>query len=358
MDTADNQQSAEEFLHNYQIFLESSTGIRTHYGPGDHAASMGRLFGAREPTEQERVEMSRVSSDMRSETDLVRKLSARLIGALPDKERSRLARIPVGTLPTSSFNGRVLRIPSGENIVVINAGLPATLFEIAQNFVGSRSFPGSPPEIPFEKATMNIFLHAFYQAAGRVLTVPERSYVDFPDRRFTVGALWTNGLFFVLGHEYAHILKGHLRESSSRQYTPEDGAAPLLDYNRSHQQEFEADELGLRSVVRFAKSDEGGSWAGVGILGAELVLQALVMVESLGVRPSVSSHPSASLRLERLHALQEPMLDDFTFKLVDELRRVFAVTTVVAENFLRRVKEAREGGGGGQTPNLIAEADC
>src|SRR5687767_9784953 len=204
--------SAREFLSLYQINLAAKTGLPTKIRKDEIERYIEDSYKNSTLSEEERKQLLIMQSQIR-EIDLVQHVANRLLTTITPALRGKLHEIPVGTLPTRDFNAASIRSPSGEPVAVIASGLSGTLFDIAAWYVAYVGFDGLPPEVSEADSSLKIFELTMFHLTGSADWLPsERIHVKAPLRRNVIGAFWTNAMNFVLGHEYAHAVLGHLSE--------------------------------------------------------------------------------------------------------------------------------------------------
>jgi len=162
-----------------------------------------------------------------------------------------------------------------------------------------------------------------------------------PDTERTLAALVKAQMQFTFGHEYAHLLCGHLSESN----TP-GGAVSVaegMEHRKnlrlySHELEFQAD---LYAVKHVHQSESAFAAIAQGAFSVLLYLHFLQeMREPCGLRAlSVSdTHPAALERIHRLHKGlgKKSPLDEET------MADILAVSTEMSSVLAHRLKDARE----------------
>ncbi|WP_158751545.1 hypothetical protein [Streptomyces bicolor] len=161
----------------------------------------------------------------------------------------------VGEYPHNSFNAQACVVPGG-TLILVNTGLMTLLFQVAK-LVGAsfRTFTRTEDAgMQFEEETAEmirqwdrarktvakaVVAYIFHGDARRAGRIP----VDADSRALLGVPLAGAARDFVVGHEFGHFLAGHLHEPAARTRSGE-------WIRKSHQQEFEADEIGALLMLR------------------------------------------------------------------------------------------------------------
>jgi hypothetical protein len=233
----------------------------------------------------------------------------------------------VGVYPTGMFNAQVCAVKGGY-LVLVNQGLMMLFYQTMRVYSWSVRDAADPPPPPGGKARM-----------ARALATALRAYLDtghsataapiepVAGKRAVPGNLILTAMEkFVLAHEYAHIIAGHLQRA-----TPVDSANGLTLLIKQRDDEFEADRLGmllLLLAISLPKADEYGQYAALKLsceiagpilsleLGA-LLLRAYRQRQGLPQDETFeemmrSDHPPAALRIFHLkHQVRELGLEAY-----------------------------------------------
>jgi hypothetical protein len=208
----------------------------------------------------------------------------------------------VGLLDLSEVNAKAIPAPNGGWLIVLNWGLPTFLFEVAraictrfvaQDSDGNRPFGESLPD--FEETCRWIAeTFAWYRGVGRPAGF---DFSIHPAQVMVAGDLAIFAEQFVVSHEMAHFLAGHIE-------TPFNGRKHMANLttevpSSSREQELEADRVGLR--ILYGK-DDPALWGEQvdAYTGADFFLQVMSLFEELAGIPLAETHPPSRLRLERL----------------------------------------------------------
>ncbi|HEX6355417.1 hypothetical protein [Actinophytocola sp.] len=141
-----------------------------------------------------------------------------------------------------------------------------------------------------------------YTVMGRIMSVGTRLP---PDRYPLARQLSTSISYFVLGHEYAHVLLGHLDTTTSRA-----GVLPATDVETlaySWQQEAHADELGthlsINALIEHERQTLPVAFAGSCLFfdAVDVMDRAVALLQTGDENArQLGSHPPAGLRKQRL----------------------------------------------------------
>jgi len=208
--------------------------------------------------------------------------------------------IPVGMLPVRALNAFAARTPRGGVVIVLNAGLMNSLHWVVRCYWALLTLYG--PE-PFSlQHSMLDLLNALdglarYCGTNDVagLTNPIVPSLSLPMIHGETMEHMRFMCLFVLAHEYGHHVLGHLNEENCVRNAV--GTLPELEiYQRSHQQEFEADEFALRRLVAMDERATHVVFQAIAVLFGFLNLVEKVS----GVHGGTPSHPAAVDRWMRL----------------------------------------------------------
>ncbi|MFF4568336.1 hypothetical protein [Streptomyces sp. NPDC001410] len=161
-----------------------------------------------------------------------------------------------------------------------------------------------------------------YAVSGRI---GDAGHHLLPPGPFNLAGMLRDGLeYFVIGHEYAHIVSGHLNSAVRRKgVLPVEEAEVLV---HSWGQEFDADLIGMvLSLNAGIEHDNRDLW--VGFLGISLFFDALnVMDRAVALLQTgdertrqLGSHPPSDLRKQRLRAVLPQMADADRVRMTLEL---------------------------------------
>jgi hypothetical protein len=229
-----------------------------------------------------------------------------LLNSLSPLQRAMTKAIPVGTLLTSDPNACAIQpndFSSGA-VIVIDWMLFSFIGQAIRPIL--RMLDGLPVAERMTMANRLVDCMEYFTSGGRRGKLELYQYDNSLEAMSQ--CLERGALTFVLGHEYAHVLLGHLN--------PDDISRTelgLLKYNKNWQQEFEADKHGAEIVSTLLMELERQICEkSVSNLpcASPLVLMSLIRLleKFLGAEDGSWSHPPASQRREHLSPYFHPML--------------------------------------------------
>ena len=232
----------------------------------------------------------------------------------------------VGYLETGQLNAVTMRVPgrSGAYLVTFEDQLSKFAGKLSKAVAWAIPYDGETFEMGVDAVTERIEANpdvvAYFAAIVVTYAVtgslnqtddpqPMRlGYHVFADR------ILSNSLdYFVLGHEYAHILHGHLETTATRKGVLPATEAEALAY--SWQQELDADRLGMgmaiNAYIEYEHEDEeasmfrdiSGGFLGIGLFfGALDVMDRAVALLETGDENArqLGSHPPSDMRMQHL----------------------------------------------------------
>jgi hypothetical protein len=195
-----------------------------------------------------------------------------------------------GIYPTGEFNGYVDYTPKGDRILILHEGLPCTLHYWSSLFVRSLE-DGSDTAVSRDPATcmaaFSWIARIWYPKVKCSPSIPD----VFPKTEDSWGlaqVLTFSSILFVLGHEIGHLVLKH--------------GSYINDAARNHKEEFDADLVGLKIIIRYALlrglNFDDSYYTKFMLFAPYLVLAA---ISTLGDTDS-ETHPSATRRFKRIEA--------------------------------------------------------
>ncbi len=231
-----------------------------------------------------------------------------LLDSLSYEERTVVEAIPVGTLLTSNPNACAIQPEDSSCGAVIVVDWMLLLF-IGQAIR------------PILRMLDNISKDEKVTMVHRVLDCMEYftsgghcgdSTIHKYDRSLSLmsQSLSQGAMTFVLGHEFSHILCGHLN--------PDDMSLcsmGFLKYNKNWEQEFEADRYGSELVTNVLKTTEGRicekAISNLSCVSPLVLMSLIQMLEKFqGSENGSWSHPPSTQRRERLIPCVQSMLSE------------------------------------------------
>ncbi|WP_420386277.1 hypothetical protein [Roseivirga sp.] len=259
----------------------------------------------------------------------------------PDKSKEYLAKyesIAFGSLPDTSFNASAIRVGKGEDyIVILNRNVPQFLSRMARIIVKAETSvtPESLKKLNTEtdewkeqydtmvqdvlKSKQNEYLLDSFLAAifdyYNIESNFEYEVEKFAGPERILSEIMTIGAeVFIIGHEYNHILDGHLMNWETSNALPQ---GIKMDFGkRDHMMEFAADIAGIGNLIvsfgshahPFLPNEDYERWL---LNGIQLFFSSAQIIEDFNEAFDVSTtvedtHPPSSDRFSLLyHQLKE-----------------------------------------------------
>jgi hypothetical protein len=233
----------------------------------------------------------------------------------------------LGTLPTGQINAMTLRVPGSDDYLIIFEW-QLFLFALLLSKAVARALPLRQTEdegfsfsaqkddiaqrIDSDKSVVYRFADVLlaYAATGQ----PSRAQPYLPEVHYgrLAEVLRRSMELFVMGHEYAHIILGHLSTAQSTETKLSE--AEMLEY--SWGQEYEADLMGSSLMMRVMARD--GMDASLSYWGCDFFFSAIdVMDKAVSVlngeeetAMKLGSHPPTKERREMLRQLLPEMIGE------------------------------------------------
>lgn len=266
--------------------------------------------------------------------------------------------IVIGSLPTGEFNALTIRVPDNptQYIVAVNHGihfliyrlahLVASLFPVEKTFGGYVHFSNDKKKLrksveknPDRSKDFLDLLCAFF-FLGHPLAVEY-----FPEKyglrnQFTLGSCMKEVAFkFVVAHEYAHVLLGHLGGETHKQTLGNQEVETTL---RPVMEEMEADIKALEIVLmdqyilQPLENNEIPSLT-MSYLGVDFLFSCQAIIEEAAQVSDYRSHPPADVRREVLRAC---MMERYNGKPLDVAIETCTSVTFILEQLWERNKGA------------------
>lgn len=245
----------------------------------------------------------------------------------------------VGLLDLSEVNARAIPAPNGGWLVVVNWGLTIFLYEVAraictrfvaQDSDGNRPFGESTPDLE-ETCRWIAETFAWYRGVGRPAGF---DFPAHPAQAMMAGQLAIYAEQFVVSHEIAHFMAGHIK-------TPFNGRRhmanlPIEAPSSSWEQELEADRVGLR--ILYGRDDPALQREQLdAYTAADFFLQVMSLFEELAEIPASETHPSSKFRLERMRDYAASLCadDDSRLNLFQHAKMLELLFTKVRKTILK-----------------------
>lgn len=333
-----DQLTATTLLTKLQLAHQQRSGLSAKITSQDLAEQdIEELLNDSSLTESERENARKAVTATQKEIDAVQFSADLLLRFLPAPLAGELKRIPVGTLPDLDLNAAMLLISPDQPIVVVNTGLWDCFFHVASWWASAGDMASAPAEISIVDATQNIFRAMLFYHTRDPDWLPGPAFASkYEQRRNMIGGLWTNAVNFVLGHEYAHVLLGHLPpdRAGSGQLTldPRDAPDMLLP---SYAQEFEADAKATEIAFSFSRLAHQENPL-ITAAGIELALQVLRLKNDLfPPKRKTVNHPPAAQRLSAVRKAVAAQHGENIVELVAGMSHTFDRTVTIGKAVLK-----------------------
>ncbi|MEW6680769.1 MAG: ImmA/IrrE family metallo-endopeptidase, partial [bacterium] len=158
--------------------------------------------------------------------------------------------------------------------------------------------------LPYEEVVSSIYQVIKFEKEGVVtdfLAASRPLNVKFNDERenlFT--ALEGYSWLFVIGHELAHFLLDHLKDSKLMEIKIENETIEAFHWADDKEKEFEADNLGFAILLNYIYSARDDTEIGKAITATEIALSILDLRRKVGKSYTSRTHPSPEQRIHHL----------------------------------------------------------
>lgn len=139
--------------------------------------------------------------------------------------RSEILSIPVGSLPLRNFNARTIKVPKGGNVIVFDTELQYWLFSVIVIWSGLASWGSdkSPADyVPAKYSLREAARLANLFTWSRLSSELPPFQIDASDiaknvnqKTIVVSSIVSGMEYFILAHEYAHVLLRHNGEETT-----------------------------------------------------------------------------------------------------------------------------------------------
>jgi hypothetical protein len=215
--------------------------------------------------------------------------------ALPDN-------ISLGTLPLGSHNAMATKAPSGNYILLFHAGLFPAISALVNVVMHSMEETETAFGFPSEETINDVIndkklndeffeiIHAYFILGSTEGLGQEDILLDKRKGSFRISNWMIHScLTYVLAHEYAHIIYGHIDKGMRRQSQEED------QYKRNWADELSCDLFGL-AVTFVAGNIEDSLDASLATMGIEIFLSLTEMSNDIFRVCDYSTHPPPLVR--------------------------------------------------------------
>ena len=252
----------------------------------------------------------------RRDTEMVKDRAVWLRNSLSGKARAAIDETPVALLPTGEINACAASVPKHRDKAVVLLEFRLTL---ALEFLIDLAFwvlldwneRDDSRFIQIAQALCDLFTITILDSGDfRSPKIPQDEKA-YPAKMITLA----NSMTFILGHEFAHVSEGHLKNAKriKKRIRTED----IETFNYDQRLELRADELGFKWLLDAAPSLEGPVLGGpllvCSLFGAHDHIRKCLTNED----PTTTTHPTGFVRFDRL-------LDRFGTRL-DETAKTLAI---------------------------------
>lgn len=155
----------------------------------------------------------------------------------------------LGSLPTGRINATVIEADEGEYIFAFDTGIFEYVYTLSWLIGGPLAWINPTAQKPLRDIILS------YVFRGKASHSVAQNYIQSvmnPVSTVTVMNLVESIMLFILGHEYGHIIRGHLDVSSSKSRMFGKESVDLVEFG--WKREFEADLVGLQFVLSYFKT--------------------------------------------------------------------------------------------------------
>jgi hypothetical protein len=215
-------------------------------------------------------------------------------------------------LPTNDFNAAAVRTDAGLRVVVLNTGVVAYMSQVINSFLATFTTPTTAPLWSPQEAHLNIVQWTVAMTTGKAtLGIGKAPSFKDPQLIQASGNLGDTARIFILGHEYGHLILGHLDDThiKVKQLIPGLNNFPVEYFVKQPVQEYAADEKGVELCLEWCKATHGGQYQVV-FIAVVLTYHMLRLMELFSPSPPDElTHPLTSSRRKKFEARFEPMFD-------------------------------------------------
>ncbi len=243
------------------------------------------------------------TSDSSLTADVCNVLAVNLLGALPTNQRSILGHYPIIVLPTRQVNACCIAGEFDGAVIALDYGLMSFLNVLNKAVLCRFNRFGMETTLQLDDAASKVqaAMDHFFGASADAPRWPVS-----PKRMLIAFALSNVQVAFVVGHELAHVLLGHLGEQSQVQIVKSKALSePVLSFQNFHDLEFAADrEAAVMVTDHFKKIYDpffGANEPSYSQAGVDIFFTYLELIEFIFFDGATSeTHPPGSLRRMKL----------------------------------------------------------
>ncbi len=264
-----------------------------------------------------------------------------------------LEKIVIGTLPTGEVNALALLVPSGGQIVALNFGLFLFIHLLAKaisEFFPEKAGKDGAVSVSTDEADITQSIRTNREGHLRFVEVlvayvisgdPSRAPQYFQKgmaHSMLSSAMRSMAEFFVVAHEYSHLILGHVSNKNvvTKKLLDE---LEVTEIRRNWEEELTADNLALQLTLLHGKKD--GLDLALSYLGVDFFFTCIEVVEKASGTGASETHPPSDLRRECLRMwLAEKFGDDSkgALKLAGVSQRIVSELWVKIQPFFEKLR--------------------
>ena len=231
-----------------------------------------------------------------------------------------------GPIPTLDLNATAIRGPENERIIGVNAGLVGYIFECVNSFL-SLLFTKNITQESFNDSALNVMLWTWGFIKNQNLGITKSLPLTNPKLLDLCEKLLHSAYCFILSHELAHFVLGHLDDKNTYSEKLNLSSSEELEFfSKSLKQEYEADRKGFEFTEKhhhqkFGKNDYSFLCSIYYIFG---LLELTELIES---HKNFNTHPPAIDR-------KKEFLKTYNHILTEEMKSI----NMKIDSFLDQVK--------------------
>lgn len=263
-------------------------------------------------------------------------------GPFLDVEKEFLqGNIFVGTFPTDELNASICFIPeAGGYLILFNSGMMNFLNEVVKIMVSFTRMGEFSPTGEFLRETKNTSFLSEAEAIAYLKEIliafkenrsfiPQRTVVN-PSKELLLlqGDIIFSIEKFILAHEFAHCVAGHVNNKSTRALAIPDSNKTLNIILKNHAQEYEADSLAaiLPVLQTLPKGfDPKKNWLNVAqfremihvVWGPLFFFSLMELIDKVLDNVNSITHPASAQRYTKIRNLYQSLLEKRFFDLFD-----------------------------------------
>jgi hypothetical protein len=186
---------------------------------------------------------------------------------LLDEQAAKVKTVPVLFLPSEDLNGFAIKTPRGGMLIAINIGIVFQLSQLINAYFSYSTWDAEDPychdysKEEFRNTIIKLAKFAVtadWKQMGEIKTAICPSLPTYLNP--VLAKTGTMIVIFILLHEYAHLLLGHIDSAALMPLEAIEGAF-VERYTHSQIKEFEADRFALSKILQKVSKDKTGQMA-------------------------------------------------------------------------------------------------